>query len=246
MRRVKDKPAKRLTRPRHLPGTQKSANEVRAICEILEATYHSPRHGNLDDPLDELFFIILSTRTRDESYRKRFGILKDAVGDWSRLNEMPAEEIEEILRPGGLGTLKAAQIRGIAKYLRDAFGTVTLHPLTNMGDDEAMAILMGMRGVAAKVAKCVLMYSLGRPVLPVDVHVHRVASRLGFSTKRRPDTSQDLIEAAIPAELRYSFHVNAVAHGRTLCLPRLPRCESCPLTSHCNYFMTTQLARRDS
>lgn len=66
----------------------------------------------------------------------------------------------------------------------------------------ADAHLVSLPGVSKKVAKCVLMYSLGRSVLPVDVRVHRVAARLGLPAKRRPDTSQDAIEGAVPEELR--------------------------------------------
>lgn len=103
-----------------------------------------------------------------------------------------------------------------------------------MGDAEAEAFLTSLPGVGPKVAKCVLMYSLDRKVLPVDVHVHRVARRLGFATKKRPDTSQDLIEAEIPSNLRYGFHVNAVAHGRKVCKSE-PLCDRCPLVSICRY-----------
>jgi endonuclease III len=102
--------------------------------------------------------------------------------------------------------------------------------------NEAEEFLTSLPGVGLKVAKCVLMYSLKRDVLPVDVHVHRVATRLGFRSKKRPDTSQALIEGAVPPHLRYSFHVNAIAHGRTVCLPRNPRCGICPLSAWCDYY----------
>ena len=141
-----------------------------------------------------------------------------------------------MLKPAGLGGLKARQIVGIVQHLRGSFGRVTLAPLKRMTDLEAEAFLMSLPGVGAKVAKCVLMYSLGRQVLPVDAHVHRVATRLGFGTKKRPDTSQDLIEAAVPPDLRYGFHVNAVAHGRAACLPRQPRCDNCQVSEWCAYY----------
>jgi len=104
-----------------------------------------------------------------------------------------------------------------------------------MTDDDAERLLTTLPGVGKKVAKCVLMYSLDRQVLPVDVHTHRVAVRLGLAAKRRPDTSQDLIEAQVPPPLRYGFHVNAIAHGRSVCLPRKPMCEVCVLRQYCPY-----------
>ena len=45
--------------------------------------------------------------------------------------------------------------------------------------DAAQACLTGLPGVGPKTAACVLLFSLGRPLMPVDTHVHRVARRLG-------------------------------------------------------------------
>lgn len=119
--------------------------------------------------------------------------------------------------------------------LRQEFGRATLAPLRTMTDGEAEAFLVSLPGVGAKVAKCVLMYSLEREVLPVDVHVHRLATRLGFKTKKRADTSQELIEQAVPPRLRYGFHVNALAHGRAVCRPRTPRCNACVVSAWCQH-----------
>ena len=205
------------------------------MCDSLARIYGTPRHGNLSDPLDELVYIILSTRTRDSSFRATFGQLKQALPSWSAVRGEDLARMEEILAPGGLGRLKAGQILSILDRLRGAFGSVTLAPLVAMPDAEAERFLVSLPGVGPKVAKCVLMYSLGRQVLPVDTHVHRVATRLGMRTKRRPDTSQTMIEMAVPPEIRYSFHVNAIALGRSTCLPRNPRCTNCCLSSWCEY-----------
>jgi len=150
--------------------------------------------------------------------------------------------LERILAPGGLSRLKARQILGIVERLRSLYGRPTLAPLRAMSDAEAEAFLTALPVVGAKVAKCVLMYSQDRSVLPVDVHVHRVMTRLGLKTKRRPDTSQELIEQAVPPELRYRLHVNLVAHGRAVCLPRNPRCEACCLSRWCAYYHPTSRA----
>jgi endonuclease-3 len=219
-----------------IPKTgMKTVNIVR-ICTVLQRVYRSPRHGNKCNPLDELIYIILSTRTKDRSFRTSFARLKTRFRSWNRVDQRSAGVLERVLVPGGLGRLKTKQILGILKYLRAAFGRATLSPLAQMKTDQAEEVLTMLPGVGRKVAKCVLMYSLRRKVLPVDVHVHRIAKRLGFLVKNRPDTSQDLIEHAVPPNLRYSFHVNAIAHGRTICLPRAPRCGICPISKWCAYY----------
>lgn len=205
------------------------------ICTALDAEYGSPRLGNKDDPLDELVFIILSNRTQAATAERAFQELRTEFPSWESIDERVFERLADLLRPAGMARLKAGQIVSIIGILKHSFGSATLDPLRSMPDEEVEAFLCSLPGVAKKVAKCVAMYSLDRDVLPVDVHVHRLAGRLGFRVKKRPDTSQDLIEAATPPHLRYGFHVNAVAHGRSVCLPRTPRCEACCIAAWCEY-----------
>lgn len=208
---------------------------IASCCELLAQRYGNPRHGNKRDPLDELVYIILSTRTGEAVFRGIYRNLKKAFPSWDDVHGRRVGEFHRILAPGGLSSLKSYQLLGIFSALRREFGRATLAPLRSMDDDQAERFLTSLPGVGKKVAKCVLMYSLERQVLPVDVHTHRVAVRLGLVAKRRPDTSQDLIEAQVPPELRYGFHVNAVAHGRAICLPRRPMCGACVLRECCPY-----------
>ncbi len=225
-----------LSDDRPCSGEMEHFPNIEVICRELKQAYGSPRLGNQPDPLDELIYIILSTRTRDTVFQQTFDRLRLAFPDWNELLPAQEDRVATLLAPSGLGRLKAIQILSILDKLRAEFGRATLDPLFDFSDEEAEDFLISLPGVAAKVAKCVMMYSLDRPVLPVDVHVHRVATRLGFRTKKRPDTSQDLIEAAVPRDLRYGFHVNTVAHGRAVCLPRNPRCASCCIAERCAFF----------
>lgn len=209
---------------------------IRAICRALAVEYGNPRLGNKANPLDELVYIILSTRTHDQTFRLTFTRLKKEFPSWNAVSSRHRRRVARILRPAGLSELKARQLLAIFQRVRRSFGRATLAPMRRLPNRQAEAFLTSLPGVAAKVAKCVLMYSLGRQVLPVDVHVHRVANRLGLKTKKRPDTSQDLIEGAIPPRLRYGFHVNAVAHGRAVCLPHAPRCDICCIAKWCLYY----------
>jgi hypothetical protein len=85
---------------------------------------------------------------------------------------------------------------------------------------------------------CVMMYSLGRNVFPVDSNCWRICRRLGWVRATRPDRScsprdMDRVQAAIPANFRFSLHVNLVSHGRSCCLPSTPHCESCCIQHFC-------------
>jgi endonuclease-3 len=214
-----------------LTAVRRKAHRITAL---LEAAYGSPRHGNKDDPLDELVFILLSQMTTGPSFNRTYERLREACPTWDGLLDIPLRRLKVLIAGAGLVNQKAPRLKSIFKRLRDDFGRVTLQPLGYMADAEVERYLTSLPGIGVKTAKCVMMYSLGRQVLPVDTHVWRVAVRLGLVAPRTPETRiHDALEAVVPAGDRYSFHVNALSHGRTLCLPLRPRCSACPLRKSC-------------
>ncbi len=95
---------------------------------------------------------------------------------------------------------------------------------------------MALPGVGPKTASCVLLFSLGVPVMPVDTHVHRVARTA------RPDPGRHgagpahaLLTAATPAARMLEAHLLLIRHGRTTCTARRPRCGECVLLDLCPY-----------
>jgi endonuclease-3 len=78
------------------------------------------------------------------------------------------------------------------------------------------------------------------PAFPVDTHVHRVTRRLGLipdGTGR--EKAHELLEAILPPETYYAFHINVIRHGRAVCAARRPRCAACPLRDVCDYCART-------
>lgn len=203
---------------------------------ILHTAYGSPRHGNKDDPMDELVFIILSQMTTQKSFSRVFDRLKEEVGTWDTVLRMPLRKVRALIKDAGLSNQKAPRLKTILGKIKGDFGRVSLDALHGMPNDEAENYLTSLPGVGRKTAKCIMMYSLGRKVLPVDTHVWRVAQRLGLVGK---DVTyhgvHDAMEAAVSPGDRYSFHVNAVEHGRTLCVHTRPHCSRCPLNRLCPY-----------
>ncbi|HEY2064550.1 MAG TPA: hypothetical protein VGG84_01245 [Gemmatimonadaceae bacterium] len=205
---------------------------VREVCSRLAQAYGSPRLGNPRHPLDDLIFIIASNRTGPTVASRVYASLRQRFRSWNELATVNSKELEAILAPAGLASKRAKHLIGIAKRLRQDFGRVTLAPL---GGDSTAAIeeyLTSLPGVSEKVAKCVLLYGFGRRVLPVDVHVHRVAGRLGWHAHKRADQSHATLEAVVAAPQRYGFHTNAIALGREVCKP-VPLCSACLLVEFC-------------
>jgi endonuclease III len=129
------------------------------VTGLLKARYRSPQLNNKDDPLDELFFILLSQMTTGPSYERVYDRLKAAVPEWSQLLRIDLGTLIALIGDAGLAKQKAPRMVAIAGYLARDFGDVTLEPLRRMTDEDAEAFLMALPGVGLKTAKCVLMYT---------------------------------------------------------------------------------------
>jgi len=218
-------------------GSEKRSLRMKAarICRYLEKEYGTPDLGNKANPLDELFYIILSQMTTSSSFSRVFDRLKAKVGNWERLLKLRNSTLVRLIHDAGLSNQKAPRLKAIATKLKADFGAVTLAPLFQMADAEAEQYLTGLPGVGIKTAKCVLMYSLRRNVLPVDTHVARVSRRLGLLpiTLKTSEAIHCHIASVVAPELRYLYHVNFIVHGREVCRAHSPKCSSCVLMRIC-------------
>lgn len=90
--------------------------------------------------------------------------------------------------------------------------------------------------MGVKTAACVLAFSMGRAAFPVDTHVRRVITRLGWiPAGTTAEKAYRLIAPQVPAGIWYDLHLALIRHGRTVCLARRPRCEPCVLLDLCPY-----------
>jgi endonuclease-3 len=208
---------------------------VGTVCDLLAETYPSTRLGNPRDPLADLIYITISNRTTPEQAASVYKALRRCIARWDGLLTLPKRKVATVLRPAGLSAIKATFLVGIARELHARFGRVTLRPLRGMGDAERLAFLTSLPGVSGKVARCVMMYCFDSAVLPVDVHVHRLALRLGWTARKRADQSHEELEALVPPRKRQRLHVGAILHGRAVCSATNPRCGDCVLRNHCLY-----------
>jgi endonuclease-3 len=105
-----------------------------------------------------------------------------------------------------------------------------------MSNDEIYELLCRIKGVGVKTVSILLAFGLGRDVFPVDTHVNRICIRLGLvPEKSAPEKTHRLMAGLVPKGKAYSFHLNLIRLGKTICLARKPRCAVCPLNRICPY-----------
>jgi endonuclease III len=205
---------------------------VRAIRDRLRAEYGRPLLRPHRRPVDELVLTVLSQNTTDRNRDVAYARLRGRFPDWSAVRDAPVADIEAAIRPGGLAPTKAKRIQAILRALgEDDLAWLEQAPLA-----EARSFLCGLPGVGRKTAACVLLFSYGRPDVPVDTHVYRVGARLGLF---RPGASFDeahdeLLRLCDPSDA-YELHVLLIRHGRRTCTARSPHCPECPLRRMCPF-----------
>jgi endonuclease-3 len=203
---------------------------MRAIRDRLRREYGRPVLRAHAAPVDELIVTVLSQNTNDRNRDVAWHRLRERFPSWDAVREAPVEEIEDAIRPGGLAPTKAVRIKRILEALDgDDLAWLADAPL-----EEARDYLCQLPGVGRKTAACVLLFSFGRPEVPVDTHVYRVAMRLGLLRPRMSfDQAHDAMLRLVDPEDAYEVHVLLIRHGRRTCTARSPDCGECPLRRMC-------------
>jgi endonuclease III len=203
---------------------------LRSIRDRLRREYGRPVLRAHRAPIDELILTVLSQNTNDRNRDVAWGRLRGRFPAWDAVREAPVAEIEDAIRPGGLAPTKAVRIKRILA----ALGEDDLCWLEDAPLEEARDYLCDLPGVGRKTAACVLLFAFGRPEVPVDTHVYRVASRLGLIRRGASfdEAHDEMLRLVDPADA-YEVHVLLIRHGRRTCIAREPRCAECPLRRMC-------------
>lgn len=212
---------------------------------LLDVTYGPRLLRESGDPISELVGTILSQNTSDVNTSRSMATLRERFPTWEDVREAAVEDIVDAIRSGGLANRKGPRIQAVLEEVVARQGDTDLSFLAEMPLEEAKAWLTSMDGIGPKTAACVLLFSLGRPAMPVDTHVHRVSLRLGLVPPRTsPERTQLVLEALLGDEPNrvYAFHVEMIAHGRQICRAQRPKCLECPLREHCDYYAEHHLA----
>lgn len=146
--------------------------------------------------------------------------------DVEALAKAPVKEIEEIVRPCGLGNSKARDISACMKMLQDEYkGRVP----------DTMDELLKLPGVGRKSANLVLGDVYGKPAIVTDTHCIRLCNRIGLVDDiKDPKKVEMALWKIVPPEEGNDLCHRFVDHGREICTARTtPFCEKCCLKDIC-------------
>ena len=220
--------------PRRRPRKRAPLTAARIIERLAEEA-PLPEWRPHRDPVSELVLTLLSQNTSDTNSGRAYQELLRRYPTWDAVLAAPTPAVEEAIRSGGLARTKSGRLQALLKELRARLGPEwDAQILSTMPIDEAKEWLTSLPGVGPKTAACVLLFALGRPALPVDTHVHRVAQRLGLIDRKvAAAAAHPALEAQLRPSQMYPFHVALIRHGRRVCKAQRPQCGECVLADGC-------------
>ena len=208
------------------------------LTRILEAEYGRQERWSRKSPMDQLIATILSQRTNYADERTAFNNLLDTFGDWEGVAAASVEAIEAQIQTSNYPEVKAPRIKEVLNQIIADQGKASLDHLYDLSIDEADAYMRALPGVGPKTSTFVQLFSMRRPVLPVDTHVHRTTTRIGIiPMKTSQAKAHTLLLDMIPRDAAevLNFHKLYFKLGQRVCTYSRPRCEVCKLAFDCDY-----------
>ncbi len=142
------------------------------------------------------------------------------------LAEASVDDIEEIVRPCGLGKSKARDISACMKLLHEKY-----HDNVPDSFDE----LLELPGVGRKSANLIMGDVFGKPAIVTDTHCIRLCNRIGLVDNiKEPKKVEMELWKLVPPKEGSDFCHRLVYHGREVCTARTkPYCDRCCLENIC-------------
>ena len=219
------------------------------IDQILNAVHGTPDLGNVSDPLEELIFLTITQRTHIGTAVSIFRNLRNRFPDLKDMLNAEDSELANILSIGGRGNLRLRAIRELLSSVLQEEGRLSLECLKAKSEEEVLQYLTSLPWVGEKIARCVMLYSLGFNTFPADSNAIRILRRtrvleslIGSLDGIEHRKVQTLIVEYIPAKIARTLHINMVIHGQEICRERNPKCVICQIKKFCGYWRKQQVS----
>ncbi|NPB05782.1 MAG: endonuclease III [Aquificae bacterium] len=173
---------------------------------------------------------ILSARSRDEKTVPVCRRLFERYPTPEKLARAPLSEVEEALKGIGLHRQKAKYLKEAARMLVEDYGGRL---------PDRLEELVKFPGVGRKVANVILTHAHGKDAVAVDTHVHRISNLLGLVQTRRPEETERELLKITPDGYKRKVNYLLVGLGQTICDPKRPKCERCPLKDLCDFYLSS-------
>jgi len=177
------------------------------------------------DPFQILISTLLSARTQDATTLAASTRLFAKAGTPAAIAKLRVSQIEKLIYPVSFYRNKAVFVKDTAKAILTRFGGKVPSTLEEM---------IQLPGVGRKTANLVMILAFkSNENICVDIHVHRIANRLGWVQTRTPEETEQALYQALDRRWWPVVNLYLVTWGQNICRPVYPRCEQCPILTSC-------------
>ena len=174
-------------------------------------------------PYELVIAEVLLQKTRAEQVAGLFPQILHRCPGWLDLATIPIADLEDLLKPLGLQNRRAVTLRALARLV------------TQEGLPDTAEGLQKLPGIGQYMARAIAAQLFGEVVAPVDTNVARVLERV-FGPRTLADIRYDpalqgLALNLVPATDPGGYLVRILDFASTVCRPRSPKCEYCPVPS---------------
>ena len=179
---------------------------------------------------DQAWKLLVSVRLAAQCTDARVNVVVEGLykkyPDVASLAAADVADIEEIVRPCGLGKSKARDISACMKILHEQYHD-------KVPDD--FNALLKLPGVGRKSANLIMGDVFGKPAIVTDTHCIRLVNRIGIVDGiKDPKKVEMALWKLVPPEEGSDFCHRLVEHGREVCTARTkPYCDKCCLADIC-------------
>jgi len=177
------------------------------------------------NPFKTLIACLISLRTQDSNTKKASENLFNVADTPEEIVKLPLEQIEKLIYSCGYYKMKAKTIKHVSEVILNKY---------NGKVPSSTEELLSIKGIGRKTATITRVFGFRKAdCIPVDVHVHVIANRLGWVKSKTPEDTEIQLMKAIPKEYWFELNTLFVLFGQKICQTNSPLCSQCPIKEHC-------------
>jgi endonuclease III len=224
----------------------KAKSRLTKILDRLEKYYGKPKAASPSDPYEMLLHRICGYPQSDVNCDKGFRALKEQIGTSTRaILDAPDAKLAAALRAGGIvPALRARRLKEVAARVEDEFGG-NLRPVLKLPVKEAQKTFKKFPTIGDSYSDKILLITKTAAVGAVPATGIHVPLRLGFGKGRGSyaadyKEAQAAILAEIPDDIAEQIRAYLLLkrHSMDICKANRPKCEECPITDECSYYLS--------
>ncbi len=208
----------------------RNTKHIEKIMQILENHFQYTERTTLNrmrsnpDAYKILISCLLSLRAKDETTERISKDLFKVADTPKQIARINTKKLEKIIFSTGHYHKKAATLKHVSKELIKRFNS----KVPNNKEQ-----LLSIKGIGPKTANIVLCFAFNQQFIPVDVHVHIVANRLGLVNTKTAEKTEPALENILPKKYWNEINGIFVLFGREICQTFSPKCSICPIRDYC-------------